>query len=75
MQKTNATVWTKSRAPMDAARLRRIMLGVSQVQLAAALGRSPSWVSTRERGNCPASPFDILALHAALDELDQRREK
>jgi transcriptional regulator with XRE-family HTH domain len=47
---------------------RRLRMGLSQVELATAVGRSHAWLSLVERGLAPASAAHVLALAAQLSE-------
>ena len=54
-------------------RVARLAEGITQVELARALGKPRAWLSQREGGHRPLRPKDSVAILAALLRLTKRK--
>ena len=53
---------------MRRVRLRRVLLGMSQAELARRVGKSPAWMSLVERGYLRPEPPMLARLKASLND-------
>ncbi|HKB59834.1 MAG TPA: helix-turn-helix transcriptional regulator [Gallionellaceae bacterium] len=72
MRPINLQIWQDNSSGVESVRLRRILCGISQTELANLAGVSRDWVAARERGTTSIKPEEITALHAALDQRERR---